>query len=192
MSRRFEANPGEVFRYDNPASDLLAAVLGKAVGERPAAFARQHLFAPLGIERTEWRVDEQGHDLGHRGLSLRTRDMAKLGQLFLQEGTWQGRQLVPRAYVLAATDRQNAGGPPVGLAYGYLWWVAPSAASRQTFVASGFGGQILWVHAPLDLVVAVTSEVSEASTRRNQAVNLARNWVYGAALKSQAEQPPAR
>ena len=187
MSRKFAANPGEVFRYDNPGANLLAAVIGKAVAEEAGVFAQRHLFAPLGIDRAEWESDMLGHSLGYRGLKLRTRDLAKLGQLMLQHGVWRGRQLIPETYVAAATDLQNRGASSAGLAYGYLWWVPPSNAPRTTFIASGFGGQILFVHTPLDLVVAVTSEVSEASTARNQAFDLARKGIYQAVLKSQAE-----
>ena len=191
LSRRFEAEPGQRFRYDNPSSDLLSALLEKAVGQTPAAYATQQLFGPLGIERFEWQVDAQGHNLGFRGLALRTRDMARLGQLFLQSGQWEGRALVPAPYAQDATAVQNAGGPPVGLAYGYAWWVVPSAPQRQTFFASGFGGQMIWVHVPLQLVVATTSQVSQASNARGQAANLARGPVFKAALEiDRAGRPP--
>lgn len=193
MSRSFDSAPGATFRYDNPASDLLAAVLEKAVGERPAAYAQRHLFGPLAIEHSDWRVDERGRDLGNTGLSLRTRDMAKLGQLFLQDGVWAGRQIVPKDFVSAATQRQTTGGPPMGLAYGFMWWISPaSAPGRRTFMASGFGGQLVWVHQPLDLVVAVNSDVSEVSITRVQALNLARGQVFDRVYRSQAEQPAAR
>ena len=191
LSRRFEADPGQRFRYDNAASDLLSALLEKAVGQTPAAYAEKQLFGPLGIERFEWQVDAQGHNLGFRGLALRTRDMARLGQLFLQSGQWEGRALVPAPYAQDATAVQNAGGPPVGLAYGYSWWVVPSAPQRQTFFASGFGGQLIWVHVPLQLVVATTSQVSHASNTRGQAMNLARGPVFKAALEiDRAGGPP--
>lgn len=191
LGRRFEAEPGQRFRYDNPSSDLLSALLEKAVGQTPAAYATQQLFGPLGIERFEWQVDAQGHNLGFRGLALRTRDMARLGQLFLQSGQWEGRTLVPAPYAQDATAAQTGGGPPVGLAYGYAWWVVPSAPQRQTFFASGFGGQLVWVHVPLQLVVATTSQVSQASNARGQAVNLARGPVFTAALEiDRAGRPP--
>ena len=95
-----------------------------------------------------------------RGLHLRTLDMAKLGQLYLQRGQWEGRTLVPEAFASASVQVQNPGGPPVGLPYGYLWWVVPSAAPRPTFFASGYAGQFIWVDPAADLVVATTSTVS--------------------------------
>jgi len=188
IARPLKAAPGERFAYDNLAADLLAAVLERAVGQTVPAFAAQQLFEPLGIMPPRWQTDAEGHALGSRGLQLRTRDMAALGQLVLQQGTWGGRQIVPKDFVAAAGQRHNAGGPPVGLAYGYLWWVVPSDAVRQTILASGFGGQFIWVYPPLALVVAITSEVSPASNARGQAMQLIRGPIYGAALKSE----PAR
>ena len=190
MSRQFEAEPGTRFRYDNLAADLLAALLAQAVGDTPAGFAQREVFGPLGIESSEWALDEQGKHLGFSGLKLRTRDMARIGQLMLQQGRWSGRSVVSEDFARAASSRHNGGGPPVGLPYGYLWWVAPSDAARAPFVASGFGGQIISVDPALELVVAANSEVSAASNQRNQALNLLRQHIVPAVARSQAEMPP--
>lgn len=189
MSRRFEAEPGARFRYDNPAADLLAALLAQAVGETPAAYAQRELFAPLGIEASDWALDEQGLHTGYSGLKLRTRDMARIGQLMLQQGRWAGRSVLSEDFVRAASTPHSGGGPPVGLPYGYLWWVAPSAAARSPIVASGFGGQFIWVDPALELVIAASSEVSAASTRRNQALDLIRQRIVPAVARSQADMP---
>jgi CubicO group peptidase (beta-lactamase class C family) len=85
-----------------------------AQAETPAAHAQQHLFVPLGIGRSEWELDEQGRQLGFRGLKLRTLDMARLGQLWLDAGAWAGQAVLPRDYALATTTRHHGGGPPVG------------------------------------------------------------------------------
>jgi CubicO group peptidase (beta-lactamase class C family) len=117
-------------------------------------------------------------------LGMRTRDMAALGQLFLQDGRWGERQLIPVEYVRAATQRQNAGGPPANIDYGYMWWVVPgqgAATTRRIFMASGYGGQLSWVHPGLELVVAITSDTSAASNARGQAVQLVRGPVFAAA-----------
>jgi CubicO group peptidase (beta-lactamase class C family) len=190
MSRRFEADPGTRFRYDNPAADLLAALLARSVGETPAAYAQRQLFTPLGIAHFEWAVDEQGQHHGFSGLRLRTRDMARLGQLMLQQGQWDGRRLLPPDYVRAPTTAQSAGGPPLGLPYGYHWWVSPADAVHQQVVASGFGGQFIWVDPALELVVAATSDVSPGSAARGQALALFRQGIVPAALSSQADLRP--
>lgn len=188
FARPLVAAPGERFRYDNRSTDLLAVLLSRLTGQDLAAFARQQLFEPLGVEAFDWRRGADGHALGGWGLKLRTRDMARLGQLMLQQGRWAGRQILAEGYALASTARQSDGGAPIGLPYGHLWWIAPAAVERKSFFASGFGGQLVWVHPPLELVVAITSQVSAASNARGQAISLVRNQIYGAALRN--AQPP--
>jgi CubicO group peptidase (beta-lactamase class C family) len=178
-ARPLASAPGETFDYDNSLIPMLGAVLEKITGMPLPDYARRQLGAPLEMAEPGYRYT----------LHLRTIDMAKLGQLFLQEGRWDGRQLLSPAYVAAATRPQNAGGPPVGLQYGYMWWITPTEAPRRTFMASGWAGQLVWVHPPLDLVVAVTSTTSPQSQERGQALQLVRNGVFAAAQKSQGAQP---
>ena len=170
-ARPLHAAPGQAFAYDNALVPVLSVVLEKATGMPLADFARLNLVAPLAF-------DEPSYE---RGLRMRTIDMAKLGQLFLQKGAWGGRQIVPESYVMAATQPQNAGGPPVSMPYGFMWWVVPSDAPRKTFMASGFGGQFIWVHPPLDLVIAITSTISPQSSRHGHALQLIRSRLYTAA-----------
>jgi CubicO group peptidase (beta-lactamase class C family) len=87
-----------------------------------------------------------------------------------------------------ATQPQNGGGPPVSLPYGYLWWITPAEAPRRTFFASGFGGQFIWVHPPLDLVIAITSTVSSESNQRGQALQLIRGELFNVA-RTRAANP---
>ena len=170
-ARAIATNPGEKFAYDNALIPMIAAVVEKATGMPVADYARQRLVRPLGLAEPDYEAM----------LRMRTIDVATLGQLFLRFGSWDGRQLVPTDYVAAATRVQNAGGPPVGMPYGYMWWVLPTEAPRRTFMASGYGGQLAWVHPPLDLVVAMTSTVSPASQQRGHAVQLLRNELFAAA-----------
>jgi CubicO group peptidase (beta-lactamase class C family) len=161
-ARPLRSAPGEQFAYDNALIPMLATVLEKATGMTTADYARRHLVEPLGMAEPSFTG----------GLRLRTVDMARLGHLFLQRGAWSGRSIIPASYVLDATRRQNAGGAPVGLPYGYMWWIPPSSDPRPTFLASGFGGQFIWVHPPLDLVIATTATVSMESNRRGHALGL--------------------
>ena len=181
LGRERVAAPGTVFAYDNLSANLLAIALEAATGQSVPAFAEQALFGPLGIGAHDWARGTHGHALGFSGLRLRTRDMARLGELALNAGAWAGRSLVPEAFVRSAVAPQNAGGPPVGLAYGYLWWVVPAAAAPRTFLAVGWGGQFIWVHPPLDLVIATTSVVSAEANRRGQALALLRGPLFRAA-----------
>lgn len=169
--------PGDAFAYDNAAVPMLGAVLEKSTGMPLADYARRELVTPLGLA-------EPAYDA--RGTRLRTEDLARLGQLALQKGVWEGRELIPESYVMAATQVQNRGGAPVGLPYGYMWWVVPSDTARPTFFASGYGGQLIWVHPPLELVIASTSTVSADSARRGQSLQLIRARLFAAAQKQAA------
>ncbi|HMN58472.1 MAG TPA: serine hydrolase [Ottowia sp.] len=173
--RPFVAEPGARFAYDNGAANLLALALAQAVGEPLADYARRRLFQPLGIQRFDWRRGAQGHALGAIGLSLATPAMARLGELLLAEGQWQGRALVPRAYMRALAQRHNAGGPPLGAAYGYLWWLGAGS-----LMASGYGGQWIHVEPALQLVVAVTSRRTPESAARGQGRTLIRRDIVPA------------
>jgi CubicO group peptidase (beta-lactamase class C family) len=174
-SRPVKAQPGAEFLYDNLATNLLAIVLESATGQGAAEFARSKLFGPLGIDSFDWQKGPNGHNYGSSGLSLRTRDMAKLGQLMLQEGAWNEQQLISKSYANEAVQRQTSAGQPP---YGYMWWLPPSGEAHQTFFASGFGGQLIWVHTPLDLVVATTATATESSQARGQAMNLIRENIF--------------
>nr|WP_283254332.1 serine hydrolase [Ramlibacter paludis] len=180
-ARPFAADPGAQFAYDNPTIPVLAAVIEKATGMPIADYARRKLVQPLAMA-------EPGYG---RTLMLRTIDLAKLGQLFLRNGEWDGQQLVPADYVAAATRPQNAGGPPVSMPYGYMWWVLPTEAPRRTFMASGWGGQLSWVYPPLDLVVAITSAATEGSQQRGHAIALLRNGLFAAASARARESATA-
>jgi CubicO group peptidase (beta-lactamase class C family) len=177
LERERVAEPGAQFLYDNHASNLLAATLELAIREPLLNFTYANLFAPLGIRRPEWETGPNRHAYGASGLRLRTRDMALLGQLMLEQGSWQGSQILPASFVTEATAAPSPGGAP----YGYGWWVRPSTQAVQTYYASGFGGQVIWVHTPLRLAIAVTSEVSKRSQARDQALTLIRNQLYSAA-----------
>jgi len=172
-ARPMASPPGQTFAYDNAAVVILVEVLRKVTGMPLADFAREQLVAPLGMTEPSYQ----------RGLSMRTEDMAKLGQLFLQNGLWGDRQVLAPSFVAEATTARNAGGPPGTLPYGFMWWVVPSKAQRQTFMASGFSGQYIWVYPGLEMVVAATSTVSMEAQRRGQALQLIRTRLYAAALK---------
>lgn len=172
-ARQFRAYPGEVFAYDNSMVNLVTAALEKATGRSIADDAREQLVQPLGMIEPSYQ----------RGLHMRTVDMAKLGHLFLQGGVWSGQSLLPPGFAALATQAASGGGPPVQLPYGASWWV-PSAS---TYFASGYAGQFIWVHAPLQAVVAVTSTVSKESQRHGQAMQLIRGRLFQALQKRAAQ-----
>lgn len=159
LDSRVVSPPGTSWRYANADVDLLAGVLRHATGVDAVAFAETHLFRPLGIEAYEWkRSPTDGYPSMAAGLSLRPRDMARIGALVAGGGRWQGRQLVSAGWVERATRVHQA--PPAEVEqYGYLWWsaVPPGAPEEHRVVyAKGVGSQFIFVSPALDLVVTVT------------------------------------
>ena len=152
-------SPGEVFTYNSSNSHILSAILTKATQTSTLDFARANLFEPLGIASAYWRKDPQGYFIGGFGLGLSARDLAKIGFLYLNNGYWDGRSVVPEEWVQASTRLQiSAFGHPLygRFGYGYQWWVKEVDGCRS-FRAWGRRGQYIVVVPELDLVIAVTS-----------------------------------
>ncbi len=149
--------PGLAFAYNSAAVNLLGVVLEQATGKTLPAFADEVLFGPLHIGAREWEPLGTGVN-GGAGLDLRPRDLARIGQLFLQDG-WSGnRRILPEGWVAEATTRRwgwldDVG--PTDLSYGYLWW---TDERNHAFMAWGFGGQYVYVAPERDLVVVATTE----------------------------------
>ena len=136
---------------------MLSAIVQKATGKTVLDYLRPRLFEPLGIENPTWETSPQGISLGGYGLSIRTEDIARFGQLYLQKGKWQGKQLVPAAWVEAATARQTSNGSNPksdwDQGYGYQFWRCRHGAYR----GDGAFGQFCIVMPEQDAVVAITS-----------------------------------
>ena len=152
IDRPLAEDPGRSWGYDNGSYHLLSAALTKRTGTTANAYAQRMLFAPLGIAPTVWATDGQGHSLGNTGLRLSSRDLLRLGELYLHGGRWKGHQLVPAAYMRTATRTLTALAPEVG--YGYGWWVL--SRRLRGFAALGYGGQEIAVFPQRRLVVVLT------------------------------------
>jgi CubicO group peptidase (beta-lactamase class C family) len=148
--------PGTHFLYNTPATYMLSAIVTKTTGMTVLDYLKPRLFEPLGIENPEWPSSKEGVTVGGFGLSIRTEDIARFGQLYLQKGQWQGKQLVPAAWVEAATALQTAtGSSPTSdwdQGYGYQFW-----RSRHGYRGDGAFGQFCFVLPDYDAVVAITS-----------------------------------
>lgn len=157
--------PGTHFHYNTSATYMLSAIVQKTTGQTVLDYLRPRLFDPLGIENPTWGTSPQGVTLGGYGLSIRTEDIAKFGQLYLQKGQWGKQQLVPAAWVKAATARQTSNGSSPqsdwDQGYGYQFWRARHGAYR----GDGAFGQFCIVIPEQDTVIAITS-----GTRDMQAV----------------------
>lgn len=155
LDQPLAAPPGTAFNYCSGGSHLLTAIVGKASGMLPQEFARRELFEPLGISPDGWLTDRNGVALGGWGLRLSAREMAKLGYLFLRGGAWDGREIVTRAWVEAATAVHADGGGTEPTGYGYHWWIHNRLGA---YMALGRGGQIVYVRPAKDLIVAMRAD----------------------------------
>jgi CubicO group peptidase (beta-lactamase class C family) len=181
VSGGLEQPPGTGFAYASAGSHLLSAILAEATGRSVLDFARDKLFDPLGIDTEPaaepravvenipvyeaasfaWPVDPQGLHLGYTLLKITAPDMAKIGQLMLDDGQWDGQQIVSQDWVTESTRaRVPTGHGFGGDDYGYQWWVT-TADGHDAFAAVGFGGQLIEVVPDLDLVVVVSCTVPE-------------------------------
>jgi CubicO group peptidase (beta-lactamase class C family) len=165
------SKPGTHFLYNTSATYIASAIVQQATGQTVLNYLRPRLFDPLGIDDPEWGTSPQGVSLGGYGLSLRTEDIAKFGQLYLQGGRWNGRQLVPEPWVKAATSLQTSNGSNPESdweqGYGYQFWRSRHGAYR----GDGAFGQYCVVMPEQDAVLAITSGVKDMQAVLNLAWN---------------------
>ena len=159
LQQSMRSTPGATFNYNGGATTVLAAAIERSTRQRLDDFARDRLFRPLGIVDTEWvRLPHGGGVSAASGLRLRPRDMAKLGQLLVGYGAWQGRQVVPREWIAdSIRPRIRADG---FYHYGYQWWLGQTSMKGrqlQWTAGVGWGGQRVFAQPDLDLVVAVNA-----------------------------------
>jgi CubicO group peptidase (beta-lactamase class C family) len=158
------AEPGKVWNYSGGSTTLLAAILEKATRKPLVEFARESLFTPLGITDIEWLNTRSGQPVAAYGLRLRPRDLAKLGQLFLNEGSWNGKRVVSTTWLQESIEPRFTGS--YGNRYGYQWWLGRSLVKGQTIewiAGLGLGGQCLFILPTYDAVVVVTAGLYKRS-----------------------------
>lgn len=152
LDRPMANDPGAVWYYNGGCSHLLSAIITETTGRSTLEFAREFLFGPLGISRLSWPKGPRGIYLGGQDIWLQPRDLAKLGQLCLNDGTWEGEQIVPAAWVAGSGETSVSNTEYIG--YGYQWWIFPKSG---VYYANGAYGQKLYVVPDLDLVVVFTA-----------------------------------
>ena len=151
-----EKEPGTIFAYNQPCTFALSAIVQRVSGASLTEYLRPRLFQPLGISTLGWRTDPLGRELGYSGLHATTEAIAKLGQLYLGNGTWSGRQLLPARWVTEATRRHvatNKPEPDWDQGYGFQFW-----RSRHGYRGDGAFGQLMLILPEADAVVAITSQ----------------------------------
>lgn len=161
INRPMSEEPGTRFNYSSGVSALLAHLFRVATGSDIEEYAARHLFAPLAIDDWFWKRSPTGLIDTEGGLYLRPRDLAKIWQMFLQDGMWDGKRVVSADWVRSSVAPAiavggNRGG---GVQYGLKWWLVPygSDLSRLAWAGSGFGGQIPVAIPEHDLVLVFTA-----------------------------------
>ena len=165
--------PGTRFLYNSVASHTLSAIVQKVTGQKTIDYLRRRLFDPLGIEGMDWETDPRGNNTGGWGLRLKTEDMAKFGQLFLQEGKWQGRQILPATWIEQASTMKIEQDPNASEArkdasdwlqgYCYQMW----RSRHNCYRADGAFGQFIIIMPDQDALVAITAETSNMQSEIN-------------------------
>jgi len=143
--------PGKVFRYGDGNPNLVSFAIQKRYGKSLGDFANEFLISPLNITEWKWETSKNGVGFGGTNLYLKPRDMAKIGQMLLQNGRWNNQQIVDSAYIAEATKEQVK-----NYWYGYYFWTFPDTF-HGIFEAAGHGGQEIIVAPNKKLVVVVTA-----------------------------------
>lgn len=156
---RPEQSPyGRAWSYCTAGVTLLGPLLEKVSGQSVQDFAAANLFKPLGIDKVKWQYQPQGTAMTGGGLQLRSIDLMKLGQLYLDGGRWDGKQVIPAEWVKRSiAPHANA---REGIDYGYLWWLQTFKANNravQAYGMAGSGGNKVFVLPELDAVVVITT-----------------------------------
>jgi CubicO group peptidase (beta-lactamase class C family) len=150
-----DRTPGVTFRYSDSETELVGAILKKVTGKTVDVLAQEDIFAPLGIKDVEWfKSPFSGVPMSSEGLNLRPRDWAKIGQLVLNRGLWEGKRIVPASWVDESTAEHIK--TEGALTYGYQWWVGRSPDKDRTVqwaAALGFNSQKTIIIPALDMVV---------------------------------------
>lgn len=178
--------PGTRFVYNSGGSHLLSAIIRESTGINELAFAEKHLFGPLGVSDVIWPLDPRGvNNRGWGDLRVTPHDMAKLGYLYLNEGRWDGKQIVSSEWVAAATSKHIRSDLRGHNRYGYQWWVR---SSGDGYSAVGRGGQRIFVSPGKNLIIVTTSGMG-GGVGHTQLERLLQSFLLPAARSSKPLRP---
>ena len=163
LERQAVARPGTTFNYFTGNTHLLSTIIQQTTGKTTLEYGRENLFSKLDMDSVECTTDPQGISDGGNGFAMNVYDMAKMGQLYLNNGVWEGEQVIPQEWVQDSTtvqfDRSSGSAD-----YGYQWWVRTFGDNNyHAYFAQGHFGQYIFVVPELELVVVMTSHY-EGST----------------------------
>jgi CubicO group peptidase (beta-lactamase class C family) len=175
--------PGTVFNYSDGSAHLISVILSKATGKSASEFADEYLFGPMDLGNRFWYTDNRGISYGGVGLCIGIHDMIAIGNLYLNQGSWNGEQLVPSDWIRKATAFKIATENVIPFLsdYGYYWWLG-SAHGHNFICANGYGGQFIFLVKDLNLVICSRSNYRDltsvqAGENWYQILDLIINWV---------------
>jgi CubicO group peptidase (beta-lactamase class C family) len=157
LKKPMYAEPGEKFYYRDCDPHLISYGIQRLTGKTLEQWTKERLFDPLGIADYHWVSDHKGTTTGAFGLWLKSRDMAKIGQMVLDHGRWQGVQIVDSSWVAISTQKQvetEHHTEPYIYHYGYYWWIIPR---WNAFAAWGTGGNYIFIMPSKEMVIVMTS-----------------------------------
>ena len=159
--------PGAHFQYNTPATFMLSAIVQKTTGQTVVEYLKPRLFDPLRIEAPQWDANPEGITLGGYGLHVRTEDIAKFGQLYLQKGQWNGKSLLSADWIAMATSKQVSNGSDPSKdwdqGYGFQFW----RCRHNGFRGDGKDGQFCIVLPDQDAVIAITANTGDMQGELN-------------------------
>lgn len=170
LDASFKFDPGTKFEYNSMNTYMLSAIVTEITGQSLFDFCKERIFDPMGIKRVFWESCPQSITKGGWGAFMRIEDMAKLGQLYLQNGVWNGQQLVPEEWVKESTTKQIETGRDDNPYYGYQLWINDDRPG--CFAYNGMMGQNVFVYPDLDMVVVTNAGNSDVFQTSSMAIKI--------------------
>lgn len=183
LSQKLLFEPGAKFKYSSPGSHVISDILQRAIGISLMEFTKKNMLEPLGIQKIIWYQNDEGIYSGGYSSLWRSRDILKFGQLYLNQGSWNGKQIVPNWYINESTKTHIAGdfyGAQVE--YGYLWW---TNLFSEGYAALGYGDHYLLIIPEFDLVILCTSDSQQPIYKEH--IRLTEDYIIPSVMKDKKE-----
>ncbi|WP_022777180.1 serine hydrolase domain-containing protein [Butyrivibrio sp. AE3009] len=176
LESSFKFDPGTQFEYNSMNTYMLSAIITEITGQSAFDFCRERIFNPLGIKRVFWESCPQSITKGGWGLFIRAEDMAKLGQLYLNYGMWEGQQIVPRQWVEESIKKHVETGREDSGFYGYQLWINDDRPGSYAY--NGMLGQNVFVYPDIDMVIVTNAGNSDIFQTSPMAVMIRKAMQY--------------
>ena len=154
LSQKMIQRPGQSWVYNGGTTNLIAHLITQGTGMSLDHYAQEKLFSPLSINEYDWIKSKDDNPIAASGLRLKAKDLAKIGLLMLNQGKWQGQQIIPKSWIELSTSPHTLT-QEGDMQYGYFWWLSPKEDRSKWFSGFGNGGQRLFVDPDAELVAVI-------------------------------------